>query len=265
MTSDDDDDLIGGTSAVAEPARKRPGRKPGFKMSDEQKAKLKAGRERAKRLREQGKAFDDDQPPDMEEADLPDASEFQRPVSITFLARVLGTETRRIEKKLRHCPVIGRREGRGRPGMLYDFKTALSFLLEPKMDMATWIRSQNPASLPVHINKAFWEAEKSRLAVMERAGQLWHNEDVLDVLGRTALTIKETTQLWVEGMPGKATLTTEQYQYLQRSVTELLDDIHQRLVEMPREARTMSVVNSIQESLAATEQAARVEADGGEE
>jgi len=80
--------------------------------------------------------------------------------------------------------------------------------VDPKVDIATWIKSQTPATLPVHINKAFWEAENSKLRWMERARHYWHDEDVLDVLGRTALAIKESAQLWVEDLPGKASMTS---------------------------------------------------------
>ena len=80
---------------------------------------------------------------------------------------------------------------------------------------------------------------------MERARHYWHDEDVLDVLGRTALAIKESAQLWVENLPGKATMTTAQFEELQANVTELLDDIHERLVAVPAARRTESVARSM--------------------
>ncbi len=182
--------------------------------------------------------------PDLDElpdGELPDASAFTRPVRVNFLATILGTETRRLLPKLAHCPVIGYEMHRGKEVPVYDFKTAIAYLVEPKMDIATWIKSQNAAHLPVQINKAFWEAENAKLRWMAAAKQYWHDEDVLDVLGSAAMAIKETTLLWVENLPGKANLTTEQFEALQGNVVDLLDDIHQRLVEIPATRKTRPV------------------------
>lgn len=187
----------------------------------------------------------------LKEARAPDVSELMRPVGVTYLATLFGKEPRRLHKSLEKCrPVAYHNVSRtGAPQPLYDFKEALAYLIEPKLDVRAWLKAQNPAHLPVHINKAFWEAERARLGVMEKAGQLWHDEDVLDVLGRTALMIKETTQLWVEQLPGKADLTDEQYQSIQNNVAELLDEIHQRLVEAPKQRATESAAKTIENSL----------------
>ena len=143
--------------------------------------------------------------PDLEnlpDGRVPDSSEFHRPVRVTFLATIFQTEPRRLHRKLSKCPVMGWENFKGIRVPLYDFKTAVAFIVDPKVDIGTWIKSQTPATLPVYINKAFWEAENSKLRWMERARHYWHDEDVLDVLGRTALAIKESAQLWVENLPG---------------------------------------------------------------
>ena len=186
--------------------------------------------------------------PDLEhlaDGALPDPSEFHRPCRVTFLATVFGTEPRRLHKKLTHCPVIGWESHSGRRVPVYDFKVAVQYIVDPKLDIATWIRTQQPHTLPVMINKAFWDAELQRLRWMERARHYWHDSDVLDALGRTAMAIKESAQLWIENMPGKAGMSTEQYAALQANVGELLDDIHQRLVEMPKLRKTESVARAL--------------------
>ena len=186
--------------------------------------------------------------PDLEnlpDGRVPDPSEFHRPVRVTFLATIFQTEPRRLHRKLSKCPVIGWENHKGQRVPVYDFKQAVQYIVDPKVDIATWIKSQTPATLPVHINKAFWEAENSKLRWMERARHYWHDEDVLDVLGRTALAIKESAQLWVENLPGKASMTTAQFEAMQANVTELLDDIHERLVAVPAARRTESVARSM--------------------
>lgn len=181
--------------------------------------------------------------------EMPDATAFHRPVTRTFLATVLSVEPRRLVKRLANCPIVGWTNGRGGQVPLYDFKQAISYCVEPRIDIAQWIKSQNAMSLPPAINKAFWDAERSKQMVLERAKDLWRTADVLDVLGRTALEIKSTTQLWIENLPGKATLTTEQYDALRREVAALLDDIHRKLVEMPKERQTASSLREFEEMM----------------
>ena len=228
MSSDDEDDLF---DLLGPPVQRAPKATP---------------RTAAKRPKVAATSLPDD--PDLEtlpDGALPDPAEFHRPCRVTFLATVFGTEPRRLHKKLANCPVIGWEPFKGGRMPVYDFKTACSYIVDPKLDIATWIRTQQPHTLPVMINKAFWESENSKLRWMERARHYWHDDDVLDVLGRTAMSIKETAQLWIENLPGKAGMSTEQYEAMQVNVTALLDDIHQRLIELPKERRTASVVHSL--------------------
>lgn len=190
--------------------------------------------------------------PDLEnlpDGELPALDTFHRPVRATFLARVLNTEPGRILKMLSRCTVIEWHWHQGKQVPAYDFREALRYVVEPKVDIGAWIKKQTAATLPNHINKAFWEGQAAKLRVMEKARELWHNEDVLDVLGRTAMTIKEETQLWVENLPGKSDMTTEQYNALQRFVTELQDSIHERLVTMPKEFQSRPYAATIESEL----------------
>jgi hypothetical protein len=54
---------------------------------------------------------------------LPDAAEFKRPVRVTFLATIFGTEPRRLTSKLASCPVTGWESHRGTRVPACDFKT----------------------------------------------------------------------------------------------------------------------------------------------
>lgn len=178
---------------------------------------------------------------------LPDSSVFHRPVNITFMAKVLGVEPRRLQKKLANCPAVGfGTAGRGKGQPLYDFREAIKYCVEPKMDLGVYIRSLGSSGdLPPHISKAYWDGQNAKLRWMERARHYWHDEDVLQVLGRTAMSIKEALQLWIENLPGKATMTTEQYAAFQANVGDLSDDIHRRLVSVPAQRKTLPVIDSM--------------------
>lgn len=138
----------------------------------------------------------------------------------------------------------------GRAVPLYDFIEACSYIQPSKMDIGTYIRSLgSSADLPPHINKAFWDAENAKLRWMAAAKHYWHDDDVLEVMGDTAMAIKEATQLWIENLPGVATMSTEQYAAMRARVSELMDDVHQRLVALPAQRKTVSVMASMDADL----------------
>ena len=180
------------------------------------------------------------------DGDMPDAGAFHRPVNRTFLATLLGKEPRRLVKQLAKCPVVGYQQTSKGNIPLYDFKEAIGYCVTPKIDMVEWIKTQSTATLPPLINKAFWDAQRSRQMVEERSRELWRTADVLEVLGRTALTVKETAQLWLENMPDKERMSAEQHDFLRSQVSGLLDEIHQRLVELPKQRQTRASIGEIE-------------------
>lgn len=180
---------------------------------------------------------------------LPDASTFMRGCRITFLAVLFGTEPRRIEKKLANCPVMRWESHKGRDVPVYDFRTALSYLIEPKIDMETWIKSQTSLSLPPAINKAFWEAMRTKMRTLAEAGEYWHVNDVLAVLGRVAITIKNATLLWTEDLPDKVNLSSANYHALRGQIEELLQQVEEDLVAMPKVKRTLAIKHALEREL----------------
>lgn len=197
-------------------------------------------------------AFDEDF--DFENAAFPSQGEFHRPVGVTFLATIAKTEPRRIHKLLAKCPIVGYGNYQGRKvSPLYDFWTAMAYLVEPKIDLVDWLQTQTAITLPPAINKAFWDAMNSKQRWQHRAGELWHTSDVLEVFGKVAMLIKETTQLWVENLPGKADMTDAQYNALTGFVTTLQGEIYEALVELPKKQRTESSARSLDDALADAE------------
>lgn len=183
------------------------------------------------------------------DGEMPDVSRLMRPVRITYLATLFGTEPRRIEKKLAKCPVIRWEKHKGKEVPVYDFRLACAYLIEPKIDMETWIKSQSSLSLPPMINKAFWEGMRTKMRVMAEAGEYWHTTDVQAVFGRVAMLIKDVSLLWVEDLPDKANLSTENYQALRRMVDELLTEIRKEMMALSEGERTLPVRETIVDEL----------------
>ena len=166
-----------------------------------------------------------------------DEEEFLLPVSKNFLARVLHMDPMTVKKRLRGCkPAATFGGGGGRE--VYYFHEALPFLVKPKMDLGTYIKTLNPTDLPNSINKTFWEAEKIKNRVLIETGEAWHASDVLEILGVVFMMFKDRIPLITEGMR-EAGLTDAQFTKLQGFTDQLQTDLHGALVELPKERRTL--------------------------
>lgn len=123
-----DDDLSDLLGPSAPPTKRRRGRPPNTRA---QSTELLA---------------DDPDLENLPDGRVPDPSEFHRPVRVTFLATIFQTEPRRLHRKLSKCPVVAWENHKGQRVPVYDFKQAVQYIVDPKVDIATWIKSQTPAS-----------------------------------------------------------------------------------------------------------------------
>lgn len=156
-------------------------------------------------------------------------------VSASWLAHVFGMDKNTVKKKLANgnCTIVGKNKGTP----LYTIKEAAGFLIAPKVDLATYVKSLRPNDLPPILNDSYWAAMLKRQKWEENAGDLWRTNDVMDVFGTLATRIKSTIQLWPENVKG---LTDAQRLSLQQQTDSLLNDIHDIMVAAPLERRTPS-------------------------
>lgn len=197
-----------------------------------------------------GKRFDE--PEKIDPEDMPHETEFMRPVGITFLAKIIKKQPYQIQKRLAKCPVIGWHETAGKtsaPQPLYDFLTAMSYLIAPKGSLEDWFSQQNSASLPPYVNKMFWDSAHQRNRVMRSSAQLWHDEDVVIVLGRVSQTIRQEVRMWIEELPEKELLNTKQYTALGEACDRLINNVREQLVDMPRQFTTLAMSHTIKDEL----------------
>lgn len=176
---------------------------------------------------------------------LIDERVFHMPVSQNFLARVCRLDTMTVNRRLRRVKPVGYAGGEKQKRPLYDFMDAVAHLLKPKMDLDTYLATLNPADMPNAINKTFWEAKRIKLKFEIEAGQAWATADVLEVLGRMAMTIKSHTQLWVENMRSQG-LTDEQVSKLSAMVDVFNGELHGMLVDEPNKRQTRSRLAAIE-------------------
>lgn len=161
-------------------------------------------------------------------------------VSANWLAQVFGHDKNTIAKKLAaaNVEVVGRRLG----GPLYRIPDAAAYLVKPKVDLTTYIKSLRPNDLPPMLNDAYWAAMLKRQKWEENAGDLWRTEDVLAVFGDLAIMFKTTVNLWVEEVERIDGITQEQRATLTKQSDKLLEQVYELMVNAPSRRNTVSTI-----------------------
>lgn len=170
------------------------------------------------------------------------ATELMRPVSLALLTQVFRMDKVTVRKRLAPCPTIGRSSH----GVVWDFKQAASYLVEPRIDISAYIKTMRPQDLPPLLQDSYWSAMRKRQEWEVRAGHLWHTDDVLAVFGELAMTLKSTISLWVENLDRIHGLTKEQRQTMSQQSDNLLEEIFRLLVNEPSKKRTESSIASFE-------------------
>jgi hypothetical protein len=141
--------------------------------------------------------------------------------------------------------------GKGvQPRKLYDFKEAVGYLVEPKIDLDAYIKSIDPHKLPNHINKFYWDAQLVKLKFMERAREAFLAPDILAVFGRVFMLIKDHVQLWPETARDSLRLDDKQTAKLKQLADDLQNELYSRLTKLPDEQETPSYAAKFEEGTA---------------
>lgn len=167
------------------------------------------------------------------------AKDFMVPVTQNAIADVFGMMPETIKRRLLRCPTVGSEGGRD----LYNFKTACEYVLKPRMDIETYLKTLNPADMPIGINKSFWEAQMTKLRYQIAAAEAWATEDVLEVFGTVFMTIKERTKLWSETLRESGMLTDDQLVKLNQLIDDYLSNLHADLIDIPKKRQTRSKIS----------------------
>ncbi len=169
--------------------------------------------------------------------------DFFMPVGVTFLSKVLRLNLETVQRRLQTVTPVGH-TGTSQNRPVYDFASVVPYLVKPKMDIRTYLRSLNPADMPTNISKVFWEAERIRNKTLLETGEAWPTERVLEVLGQVFMMIKDRIPLITEGMREEG-LTDEQVEKLQVACDQFQKDLHEALVELPKQQSSPSRVAEV--------------------
>lgn len=148
-------------------------------------------------------------------------------VTIGWLATVFRINNLTVKKRLANCPEL--KKGRGN-SVVFDLAQAAAYLVKPKIDIKEFMKSVRPQDLPPYLQSEFWEAQVKRQKWEENAGELWRTEKVVELYAETFKLMKDTMNLWVDGLERENGLTNEQRDFLIQAVDGLQKELHQKLV-----------------------------------
>lgn len=170
-------------------------------------------------------------------------------VTVNWLASVFGKTTEWVRKRLVDCPPMSQHGKSFR----YDIKVAAEYLVDPKVDIAAYLRDLKATDLPASLQKEIWDARLKRQKWEAAAGDLWHTQDVMAVLSSTFAIVKSTIQLWPDTVERQEGLSDEQRQLLVRLGDTLQDEIYQGLLDAAKERSTKASLFDVDEEDISTE------------
>lgn len=178
-----------------------------------------------------------------------DTEAVENGVTVFWLAKHFGLQVSTVRQKLAGCPTVARKTS----GHLYALKDAAAYLVKPKMDPETILRSMKAHELPPALQQNFWAAQVQRQKWEREAAELWHTADVLEGFSEVFKRIKFATQLWPDTIERMIGLTDEQRRLLIEQIDRLLDEIFQAIKDMAQEKSTAASVARLDELLSEAE------------
>jgi len=159
-------------------------------------------------------------------------------VTVYWLSQVFGLTPETVRKRLADCTP----ESISGKSNRYRVKDAAEFLVEPKIDIESYMKRMRPGDLPPLLQKEVWDARLKRQKWETMAGDQWHTNDVMEVLSDVFSIIKSTIQLWPDTLERTEGLTDEQRQLLVVMGDALQDEIYQGIKGMAAKKNTKSTL-----------------------
>lgn len=171
------------------------------------------------------------------------AANIKQGVTVNWLASVFGKSNEWVRQRLVDCPPVSQHGKSFR----YDVKVAAEYLVDPKLDIETYLRQMKASDLPASLQKEIWDARLKRQKWEQQAGDLWHTQDVMAVLSSTFAIVKSTIQLWPDTVERQEGLTDEQRALLIHLGDTLQDEVYQGLLDAAKERNTKASIADIED------------------
>lgn len=158
-------------------------------------------------------------------------------VSISWLVKAFRMGRGKLEGKLIGCPIIG--YGKHRVA-LYDLPTAAAYLIEPKHDLIRLLDKLEPKDLPESLREPYWNAKLKEQRYLEKAGELWPTDLVIDKISEVLAKIKAMLTIVPDTLERDAGLTADQRLIAKTTIDELQTEIYEFIVGLGKVSFTPS-------------------------
>jgi len=162
-------------------------------------------------------------------------------VGIDWLSGAFEMDRRKVRVRLAGCPIMEHRKAKSGTYPVYRLRDAAAYLVPGHAAVAEAIRNMNSSDLPPDLQKDVWDARLKEIKWREQAGELWRTSDVTEVLAETFKVMRQSIQLWADGLEAETDLPPEVRSRIIEMSDQLQAELHQRLVEMPKLRQTLSV------------------------
>lgn len=171
-------------------------------------------------------------------------------VTVYWLSQVFGLTPETVRKRLADVTP----ESVSGKSNRYRVKDAAEVLVDPKIDIESYMKRMRPGDLPSSLQKEIWDARLKRQKWEAMAGDLWHTNDVMEVLSDVFSIIKSTIQLWPDTVERTEGLTDEQRELLVVMGDTLQDEVYQGIKKMAENKSTKSVLYDLDKETAEEEE-----------
>lgn len=150
-------------------------------------------------------------------------------VTVQWLAKTFRMTRHMVEKKIRHIRPIS--EGRhGQP--LYDIPEAAGWLVDAKIDMDTFMKTVKMEDLPEKLRDSYWSGKLKRQRYEERAGDLWHTEEMMAFFSKILSDLRDDLQMTPELVERLHGCTPEQYQTIRNAMDSVQENLYEKTVAL---------------------------------
>lgn len=152
-------------------------------------------------------------------------------VSVSFLATFFSMDKRHVALKLPGVRVIQTVDGHPR----YDFKEAIQKLARPSPEQVMeYVKKMRPNDLPPIMQSEFWNAQLRRQKFEKEAGDLWHTEDVLEMISEVFKAVRTSAMLMADAVERETSLTPKQREIVVSLTDAMLADIREKTLDNPK-------------------------------
>lgn len=114
---------------------------------------------------------------------------------------------------------------------IYRVKDVLPWVVKPGYDVEEYIRKMHHNELPKMLTKEYWAGQRSKQEYLEKAGNLWPTEKVVEKVGEMLKLVKMSATLMVDSVERSVELTDKQREIIKTQTDGMLNQIYRAMLE----------------------------------